>query len=395
MTRTGSAPAALDVASGRDVAIAGAAMTPFGRRDASLLELLAEAGENCLADGPVGADAVDHLFVARSGGAYEGQSGLAGALTSELGVRPAHAAAIEQTSASGAAAVYEAWKAIASGACEVALAVGGERMTHLSTATATDIVSGITHPAEYKHGITIPSFAGLTARRYLERYDAPRTALAEVAVKNHAHGVANPKAHFRREIDVATVLESPVVADPLRLYDFCPISDGSAALLLAAESALEGDDHVRVDGIAGATGTHVVHERDDLTAMSAVVDAGRRVYNRAGRRPEDIDLLEVHDMFTILELLQLEGLGVADRGESWQLVERGATERDGELPVNTSGGLKSKGHPIAASGVAQLVELYDQLTGRAGDRQIDGDVGMACNVGGFGNCAIATILSAP
>ncbi|WP_126661685.1 thiolase family protein [Haloterrigena salifodinae] len=395
MTRTGSAPAALDVASGRDVAIAGAAMTPFGRRDASLLELLAEAGENCLADGPVGADAVDHLFVARSGGAYEGQSGLAGALTSELGVRPAHAAAIEQTSASGAAAVYEAWKAIASGACEVALAVGGERMTHLSTATATDIVSGITHPAEYKHGITVPSFAGLTARRYLERYDAPRTALAEVAVKNHAHGVANPKAHFRREIDVATVLESPVVADPLRLYDFCPISDGSAALLLAAESALEGDDHVRVDGIAGATGTHVVHERDDLTAMSAVVDAGRRVYDRAGRRPEDIDLLEVHDMFTILELLQLEGLGVADRGESWQLVERGATERDGELPVNTSGGLKSKGHPIAASGVAQLVELYDQLTGRAGDRQIDGDVGMACNVGGFGNCAIATILSAP
>lgn len=129
--------------------------------------------------------------------------------------------------------------------------------------------------------------------------------------------------------------------------------------------------------------------------MSAVVDAGRRVYDRAGRTPDDIDALEVHDMFTILELLQLEGLGVADRGESWRLVERNATERGGELPVNTSGGLKSKGHPIAASGVAQLVELYDQLIGRAGDRQVDADVGMACNVGGFGNCAIATILSAP
>lgn len=370
-------------------------MTPFGPREASLLELLAEAGTDCLADAPIGTDEVDHLFVARSGGAYEGQSGLAAALAGELGIRPAHAVAIEQTSSSGAAAVYEAWKAIASGTCEVALAVGGERMTHLSTATATDIVSGITHPAEYRHGITIPSFAGLTARRYLERYDAPRTALAKVAVKNHAHGVANPKAHFRREIDVETVLDSPVVADPLRLYDFCPISDGSAALLLVAESALDGGEHVHVDGIAGATGTHVVHERDDLTAMSAVVDAGRRVYDRAGRTPDDIDALEVHDMFTILELLQLEGLGVADRGESWRLVERNATERGGELPVNTSGGLKSKGHPIAASGVAQLVELYDQLIGRAGDRQVDADVGMACNVGGFGNCAIATILSAP
>ncbi|ADB61594.1 Propanoyl-CoA C-acyltransferase [Haloterrigena turkmenica DSM 5511] len=395
MTRIDSASATPAGAPGRNVAIAGAAMTPFGPREASLLELLAEAGTDCLADAPIGTDEVDHLFVARSGGAYEGQSGLAAALAGELGIRPAHAVAIEQTSSSGAAAVYEAWKAIASGTCEVALAVGGERMTHLSTATATDIVSGITHPAEYRHGITIPSFAGLTARRYLERYDAPRTALAKVAVKNHAHGVANPKAHFRREIDVETVLDSPVVADPLRLYDFCPISDGSAALLLVAESALDGGEHVHVDGIAGATGTHVVHERDDLTAMSAVVDAGRRVYDRAGRTPDDIDALEVHDMFTILELLQLEGLGVADRGESWRLVERNATERGGELPVNTSGGLKSKGHPIAASGVAQLVELYDQLIGRAGDRQVDADVGMACNVGGFGNCAIATILSAP
>jgi len=377
------------------VAVVGAGMTPFGRRDERLLELLADAGAACLADAGVAPGDVDHLYVARAGGSYQGQSGLSNALAGELAVYPAHAEAISQTSAAGAAAVYEAWQAIESGACELALVVGGETLTHLSTPRATDGLSGVTHPSEYKHGVTMPTFAGLTARRYLGRFDAPRKSLARVAVKNHRNGVDNPNAHFQREIDVETVLDSPVVADPLRLYDFCPISDGSAALVLAAESVAERvtDEYALIDGIAGATGTQVVHERDDLTSMSAVEGAGAKLYDRTGRDPSDVDVLEVHDMFTILELLQLEGLGFASRGEAWRLVERGSTERDAELPVNTSGGLKSKGHPIAASGVAQVVEIYEQLVGEAGPRQVDADVGMACNVGGFGNCVIGTILS--
>ena len=271
-------------------------------------------------------------------------------------------------------------------------------MTHRSTAEATDVIASLTHPVEYKHGVTLPSFAGLTARHYLERYDAPRESLAKVAVKNHRNGVDNPHAQFQKEIDVETALDSPVVADPLRLYDFCPITDGASALLFCpADVAAEyTDDYALVTGVAGATDTHVVHEREDPTTMGAVIDSGEAAYEMAGVEPDDVDVAELHDMFTILEFLQMEGLGFAEAGEAWQQVEAGRTERDGELPVNTSGGLKSKGHPLGATGVAQGYEIYKQLVGEAGPRQVvDPDVGLACNVGGFGNCVTTTIMEAP
>jgi acetyl-CoA C-acetyltransferase len=274
--------------------------------------------------------------------------------------------------------------------------VGGEKMTHASTAEATDVIASLTHPVEYKHGVTLPSFAGLTARAYLEAYDAPRESLAKVAVKNHRNGVDNPHAQFRKEVDVETVMESPVVADPLRLYDFCPITDGSAALLFCPESVAADytDEFAIVTGVAGATDTHVVHERSDPTTMRGVVGSSRRAYDMADRGPGDIDVAELHDMFTILEVLQTEDLGFFEKGAGWQAVEDGVTDRDGALPVNTSGGLKSKGHPLGASGVAQLYEIYQQLTGNAGPRQVEADVGLACNVGGFGNCVTTTLLEA-
>lgn len=377
------------------VAVAGASMTQFGVREARLRDLLVEAGEACLADAGVDPRAVDHLYLAESGGAYESKGGLVNALKSDLGLGSAYATGIEQTSAAGGAGIAAAWRSVASGESDLSLLVGGEKMTHLSTPVASDVVSAITHPAEYRHGVTIPSFAGLTARRYLERFDASRESLARVAVKNHRNGVDNPNAHFQTEITVETALDSPIVADPLRLYDFCPISDGSAALLFATEERAREltDDYARVAGVAGATGRQVVHERSDLTAMDAVSTAGERAYEAAGLEPADLDVVELHDMFTILEFLQLEALGLAERGRAWRLVEDGTVARDGVLPVNTSGGLKSKGHPIGASGVAQAVELYEQLTDAAGPRQVDADVGLACNVGGFGNAAVATILS--
>jgi len=208
--------------------------------------------------------------------------------------------------------------------------------------------------------------------------------------------VDNPHAQFRKEIDVETALESPVVADPLRLYDFCPITDGSAALLFCSveEAEARGEPYVRVTGIGGATDTHVVHERADPTTMGAVVESSDRAYAMAERGPEDVDVAELHDMFTILEFLQSEDLGFFEKGEAWQAVEEGVTDRDGELPINTSGGLKSKGHPLGASGVAQVYELVQQLRGDAGPRQVDCDVALACNVGGFGNCVTTTILEA-
>ena len=377
------------------VAIIGASMTQFGQRDAWIRGLLAEAGRACLDDAGVAPDAIDHLYVSNmASGEFEGQTGISNALAHDLAAIPAYTARIDQTSASGGAGVYAAWQSVASGASELTLLVGGERMTHRTTAEATDIIASLTHPAEYKHGVTLPSFAGLTARHYLERYDAPREALGKIAVKNHRNGVDNPHAQSQKEVDLDTVLESPIVADPLRLYDFCPITDGSAALLLCPESVAREytDEYAVISGIAGATDTHVVHERADPTTMGGVVDSADEAYRMADLGPDDIDVAELHDMFTILEVLQSEDLGFFEKGEGWKAVEEGVTHRDGELPVNTSGGLKSKGHPLGASGVAQVYEVYKQVVGAAGPRQVDADTGLACNVGGFGNCVTTTVL---
>jgi acetyl-CoA C-acetyltransferase len=377
------------------VAVIAASMTQFGQREAWIRELLAEAGEECLAEADVGPSDVEHLYVSNmASGEFEGMTGVPNALAHDLGAVPAYTERVDQTSSSGGAGIYAAWRSIASGASEMTLLVGGEKMTHTTTAESTDIIASITHPVEYKHGVTLPSFAGLTARRYLHEHDAPRESLAKVAVKNHANGVDNPHAQYQKEIDIETALESPIIADPLRLYDFCPVTDGSAALLFCPESAAEEytDDYAVISGVAGATDTHVVHERENPTVMGGVVESGKQAYEMADRGPEDIDVAELHDMFTILEFLQMEGLGFAERGEAWQHVEDGRTERDGELPVNTSGGLKSKGHPLGASGVAQGYEIYTQLVGDAGPRQVEADVGLTCNVGGFGNCVITTIM---
>jgi acetyl-CoA C-acetyltransferase/acetyl-CoA acyltransferase len=380
------------------VAIIGASMTTFGDRDAWVRELLAEAGDAALRDAGVEGDDLDHLYVSNmASGEFEGQTGVPNALAHDLGALGAYTQRVDQTSASGGAGIYAAWQSVASGASEMTLLVGGEKMTHKTTGEATDVIASLTHPVEYKHGVTLPSFAGLTARKYLDEYDAPRESLGKVAVKNHRNGVDNPHAQFRKEVDLETVLDSPIVADPLRLYDFCPITDGSAALLFCPESVAEeyADDYVVVSGIGGATDTHVVHERDDPTTMQGVVESSEIAYEMADRGPEDVDFAELHDMFTILEFLQSEDLGFFEKGEGWKAVEEGVTDRDGDLPINTSGGLKSKGHPLGASGVAQAYELYVQLLGEAGDRQVEGDVGLACNVGGFGNCVTTTILEQP
>ena len=380
-----------------DVAVIGASMTQFGRREAWIRELLVEAGTACLDDAGVSPEAVEHLYVSNmASGEFEGQTGVSNALAHDLAAVPAYTQRVDQTSASGGAGIYAAWQSVASGASGMTLLVGGEKMTHRTTGEATDVIASLTHPAEYKQGVTLPSFAGLTARLYLDRFDAPRESLAKVAVKNHENGVRNPHAQFRTEIDVETAMEAPMVADPLRLYDFCPITDGSAALLFCPERVAREytDEYAVVSGVGGSTDTHVVHERVDPTTMGGVVDSGREAYEMADVGPDDVDVAELHDMFTILEFLQMEGLGFAPEGEAWREIERGTTEIDGEFPVNTSGGLKSKGHPLGASGVAQGYEIYKQLVGDAGDRQVEADVGLACNVGGFGNCVTTTVMEA-
>ncbi|MFA9424644.1 thiolase family protein, partial [Natronorubrum sp. A-ect3] len=252
------------------VAVIGASMTQFGQRESWILDLLSEAGIECLEDAGVDAEAVEHLYVSNmASGEFEGQTGVPNALAHDLDAMPAYTQRVDQTSSSGGAGIYAAWQSVASGASEMTLLVGGEKMTHRTTGEATDVIASLTHPVEYKTGVTLPSFAGLTARHYLERFDAPRESLGKVAVKNHKNGVDNPHAQFQKEVDLETILESPVVADPLRLYDFCPITDGSAALMLCPESVAKEytDEYVVIAGIDGATDTHVVHEREDPTIM--------------------------------------------------------------------------------------------------------------------------------
>jgi acetyl-CoA acetyltransferase len=378
-----------------DVALIAAAMTDFGEREAWIRELLAEAAQECLDDAPVSADTLEHIYVANmASGELEGQTGVMNALAQDVGATGAYAERVDQTSASGAAGIYEAYQSVASGASEMTLLVGGEKMTHRDTAETSDLVASVTHPVEYRHGVTLPAFGAMAARLYMDEYDAPRESLAEVAVKNHKNACENPYAQFQKEIDVETVLESPVVNDPLRLYDYCPVSDGAAALLvcpvdIAAEYT---DEYVRVAGVAGATDTHVVHERADPLAMDAVAESGRQAFEMADWEPTDVDMAELHDMVTVLEPLQLEALGFADSGEGWQAAVDGRTALDGSLPVNPSGGLKARGHPLGATGVAQAVELYWQLRGEAAGRQVDADRGLTCNVGGFGNCVITSLL---
>ncbi len=381
----------------RDVAVVALGLTKFGRHEGSVVNLLAEAGHRALQDASVDPDEVDAVLVGNmSSGEFEGKSGIHNALVSELALEPAFASKVENTSGSGGAAFLWGWAGVASRLYDLVLVTGGELMSSVDRQRSTDIIASLTHPVEYAQGISLPGYAGLMARAYLSRYGVPREALAHVAVKNHYNGARNPFAQFQKEVTLEEVLASPMIADPLRLYDFCPITDGAAAVILCSmdQAKSYSDQPVLVRGVAGATDTHVIHEREDLTAMKAVGVASQKAYRMAGLGPEEVDVAEVHDMATILEIVQTEELGFFPRGQGWKAAMKGITSLKGSKPVNTSGGLKAKGHPIGATGVAQVAEVTAQLQGRAGDRQVNASVGLTCNVAGFGNNVTVAILGA-
>jgi acetyl-CoA C-acetyltransferase/acetyl-CoA acyltransferase len=375
-----------------DVHISGAGMTPFvSASDDSALELAATAAERALADADRSAATVTSLHVGNAlGEALDVRTGIANALVSWLGIEGCRADRIENTSATGASAFHRGVEAVASGASRTALVVGVEKMSAAETAEVTDSISRLVHDREYAQGMTLPSFAGLAAGAYLDRYDAPRRSLANVAVKNHENAVANPVAQFQKSITVDDALDSPVVAAPLRLYDCCPTSDGAAAVVLSR------DPGVRVASAESATGTHAVADRPDPLAIESVRRAGDRTFDRSDLTIEDVDVACVHDAFTILELIELEELGFYDRGTAWEATVAGETGLDGDLPVNPGGGLKARGHPLGATGLSQIVELVWQLRGDLpSERQIpDAEIGFAINVAGFGNNSVSTLLEA-
>lgn len=389
----------------RDVAIVGAATTQFGRAQWSLLKLAAEAAHGAITDAGVDPKAIDQVFVANMGaGRNNRQLAIASALVDRLNIYPTPAETVENGPASGASAVKLGWMAVASGMCDLVLVVGVERMQEVNNFEATEFVSYLSHRwAEYIYGVTLPSLAGMFARLWMEKYGVTSEHLAMVAIKNHKNGLLNKNAHIKMPISLEAILHgpdaimnNPYVAEPLRFLDCCPVSDGAAAVLLAPVEKAKSfaKTPVRIIGVGQATDTHAVHERPDPTELRAVKIASQKAFDMAGLKPKDISLAELHDAFTILEIAESEQAGFFPEGQGHKALERGDTQIGGKLPINASGGLKAKGHPVGATGVSQIVELVFQLRGEAGERQVkNAKHGFALNFGGFGNNVIATILT--
>ncbi|MCJ7566706.1 MAG: thiolase domain-containing protein [Anaerolineales bacterium] len=389
----------------RPVVVAGVGMIPFERRDEdSLVDMLAAAGLNAMDDAGLGNRPVDSVYVGNmASGLFNHQVSVASALVDRLSLLPAAAERVENGPASGGSAIKNGFLAVASGFNDVVLVVGGEKMREVIGPKATDIVACMTHPqAEYIYGVTLPAMAGMFARLYMEKYGVTREHLSMVAIKNQTNGLLNPYAHIQMKITMEGILthpqshvNSPVVADPIHLYDCCPVSDGAAAVLLTTEEIAKKlkKPLVTIDGIGQATDTHTLQERSDPTDLKAVTLASEQAFKMAGIKPKDIDVAELHDAFTILEIAESEHAGFFPKGEGAKALERGETQIGGKLPINPSGGLKARGHPVGATGVAQVVELVWQLRGEAGERQVkDAANGFSLNFGGFGNNVLAFVL---
>ncbi|HVP38842.1 MAG TPA: hypothetical protein VMS93_06610 [Candidatus Saccharimonadales bacterium] len=389
----------------RDVAIVGIGTTQFGRAQWSLLKMMCEASHEALTDAALGARKVDAVVVANMGGARNNrQAGLASALADRLNLLPVPAETVENGPASGASAVKMGFQAVASGMHDLVLVCGGERMQEVNNFEATEFVSYLSHRyAEYVYGVTLPALAGMFARLFMERHKFGPEHLAMVAIKNHANGLKNPRAHLRIAVTMEGLLtgpdagmNNPWVADPLRFFDCCPVSDGASAVVLApAALARELQKKpVKIAGIGQATDTHAVHERPDPVELTAVRLAAEKAYAMAGVGAKDIQVAELHDAFTILEIAESEEAGLFPKGQGHRALERGDSQIGGRMPINPSGGLKARGHPVGNTGVSQIVELARQLRGEAGDYQVPGQpkTGLAVNFGGFGNNVIATVL---
>ena len=391
----------------RDVAIIGVGMIPFGRRDEdTLMDMLAYASLKALDDAGLGDKGVDAVYVANMGGGMlQHQSAIASSLVDRLNLLPAAADTIENGPASGASAIKNGLLAVASGYYDTVLVVGGEKMREVTGWRATDFVATMTHPqAEYPYGITLPGMAGMFTRLYMEKYGVTREHLLAISLKNQEMGTRNPYAHVEMALDRTGIFDSPhavvnnpTSADPLHLYDMCPVSDGAAAVILCPlEMAKKFTSRtpVVIAGFGQATDTHTLQEREDPTDLKAVTLAAKQAFEMAKLKPTDIDVAELHDAFTILEIAESEHVGFFKKGEGGRAVLKGETKLGGKIPINLSGGLKARGHPVGATGVAQVVDIVWQLRHELPkERQVkNANTGLTVNFGGFGNNVLCFIL---
>ena len=384
----------------RRVAVIGVGMTKFGEHwEKSIRELIVEAGARAIEDAGIHGRDIEAIYGANmSAGRFANQEHIGALIADHMGLVPKPTVRLEAACASGGVAFREGYIAVASGAYDLVVVGGVEKMTDVLTEEAASIL-GLAGDYEWEvfKGATFPTLYALMARRHMHEYGTTEEQLAMVAVKNHENAVLNPFAQFRKRISVEDVLASPVIASPLKLLDCSPLSDGAAAVVLASEEKvreLKIDTPVWIRASAQASDTLALHDRKDLTTLLATKVAAEQAYKQAKVEPKDIDVAEVHDCFTIAEILAIEDLGFFKKGEGGKAVEEGQTARNAKISVNTSGGLKACGHPVGATGVKQIVELTLQLRGDAGERQVTrAELGLAHNVGGSGATCVVHILS--
>ncbi|AFD01176.1 Acetyl-CoA acetyltransferase [Methanocella conradii HZ254] len=386
----------------RDVAIIGAGCTRFGEMwERSFRDIVVEAGAQALEDAKLNGEEIEAMYIGNmSGGQFINQEHIGSLIADFAGLASTFhipATRVEAACASGGLALRSAIMAVASGYHDIVVAAGVEKMTDVETGVTVDaLASAADREWEGFMGATFPALYAMVARLHMHRYGTTREQLAQVAVKNHHNAVNNPRAQFRNEITIDTVINASMVADPFTLFDCSPITDGAAAVVLApAEVARKyTDSPIYVLGSGHATDTISLHNRRDICTFDATVEAGKRAYKMAHMTPEDIDLVEVHDCFTIAEILAIEDLGFFKKGQGGPATLNGDTALGGKIPVNTSGGLKACGHPVGATGIKQAVECVEQLRGVAGKRQVKGaKVAMTHNVGGTGGTAVCHIFS--
>jgi acetyl-CoA C-acetyltransferase len=370
----------------RRVAVIGVGVTKFGKHDRTSAELFASAAADALIDAGIDAGRVQALYYGNVvGSETEHQLHTGPQAASILGIPTVPTTRFETACASSHAAFRHAVMEIAAGVSDVVLVGGAERVLNVSTEDSTAYFAYASDARwEQTLGLTFPGVFALVARAHMAKYGTTEEQMAAVAVKNHRHGVLNPKAQFQKEITIEQVLRSALVADPLKLYDCCPFTDGGAAVVLASEEvARKSRRPVWVLGSAAASDYMLLHDKRDLSRVPATERAAAAAYSQAGLGPADVDVVELHDCFTIAEIVATEGLGLFEPGAGGIAAEKGQTSLGGKVPVNPSGGLKAKGHPIGATGAAQVAEIVTQLRGEAGRRQVEGArTGLTHTLGG-------------
>jgi len=384
----------------RDVAIVGIGHSRFGRRtDVNLQELAFESIKEAIEDSGAQKKEIENVTLGSAGGWYE-EALPAVAVNEYAGFEDVGTMRVEAACASGSAAVRSAYLSVASGEAEVAMAVGVEKMTEVDTLTSVELMGRAgSYLWEFEnYGMTFPAYYAMYAVSHMNKFGTTEEDLARVAVKAHHYASMNPLAQFQKEITLEKALSSQVVSWPLKLYDACPITDGSAAVILASEEAARrlSDTPVWIRGIGFSSDSANLSKRADYVGLRATVDASKKAYAAAKVEPKDFDVATCHDCFTIAELMAYEDLGFCSKGEGAKLLRDGQTEIGGKIPVNVDGGLKAKGHPIGATGVSMMVEISKQLRGEAGGKRqasIKNGLGLVHNVGGTGHYCYVTVLS--